>query len=283
MGKMKTYAQWRLSENMREFDFYYKKIKKLCMVMFKWNNLPSGISTRYLEQMLFQTGLVVFFKHDILGYVVCQATAVGVNNYDEPVGYKVISNDGMINQYVTLDKCVPIYNDIDRSGNVANATYFAKKISNVVKTIDINIDNMKQPYIVECSEGQRKTVEEVFKKRTNGEPLIVVNEDFARNVHMNVFDLHIPDYTATLTNLKNEIMNECLTFFGINNVNILKKERLNTGEVNQNNEQIQLSKDTFYDTRKKAVDEINKKFNLNIEVERASYDDINMKVGGLNE
>ena len=71
--------------------------------------------------------------------------------------------------------------------------------------------------------------------------------------------------------------------FGINNVNILKKERLNTGEVNQNNEQIQLSKDTFYDTRKKSVDEINKKFNLNIEIERASYKDISMKVGGLNE
>ena len=51
-----------------------------------------------------------------------------------------------------------------------------------------------------------------------------------------------------------------LTFLGIDNANTDKKERLITDEVESNNELIYFYLNCFYKTRKKACDEINKKF-----------------------
>ena len=63
-------------------------------------------------------------------------------------------------------------------------------------------------------------------------------------------------------------MNELLTFLGINNSNTDKKERLLVDEVNSNNDFILVNIDHMYDERKRAVEEINKKFNLNITVDK---------------
>ena len=63
------------------------------------------------------------------------------------------------------------------------------------------------------------------------------------------------------------MINQGLTFFGINNVNVIKKERLVTGEANQNNEQIYFNKNSMLKSRLQACNELNTKFNLNISVE----------------
>ena len=57
-----------------------------------------------------------------------------------------------------------------------------------------------------------------------------------------------------------------MTFFGINNVNINKKERLITNEVDSNNEEIALSNDSMLDERVKAIEMVNKKFDCDIKV-----------------
>lgn len=281
MGKLKTYAQWRLEENLIEYNFYYKKFKKLLMIMFKWENLPDGISSRYLEETLFHDGIVIFFKSKMGFYVVCKATQIGLNNYNEPTGFHAVSDDGTINEYVKMKDCVVIYNDITRCGSVSDVNYFAKKISNVVKTIDINLENMKNPYIVETSEGQKESVKQVFRKKTNGEPYILVNEEYMKNVRASIFNLDIKDYTQSLTILKNEIINEALTYFGINNVHVQKKERLTSGETDQNNEQILLSKNTYLECRQNAVDSINKKFNLDIKLKIVDSETLKSAIGGL--
>ena len=77
---------------------------------------------------------------------------------------------------------------------------------------------------------------------------------------------------------KTNILNECLTFLGINNANTDKRERLVTNEVDSNNEMIQINSDVMLETRKQACEEINKMFGLNISVERRA----NLKID-LNE
>jgi len=59
---------------------------------------------------------------------------------------------------------------------------------------------------------------------------------------------------------------EALTFLGIDNFNIDKKERVIVDEANANNDLINQNAEIMLNARKKAVDEINKKFNLNITV-----------------
>lgn len=276
---LKSFAQWRLNENMREYNFYFKKFKRLLMSMFEWDNLPDGISSRFIEDKLFYNGLLIFYKSPQLGfYVVAQATPIGLNDYEEPTGYRAFGVN-KINEYVKPSDCVPIWNDMFVEGNVANVNFFAKSLSNIKKTFDVNLEQLKNPNIISCPEGQKETVKSVMSQKTDGVPYIFVNEDFNELNHVNVFDLKIHNHTKELQDVAMTIENEGMTFFGINNVNILKKERLITGEAEQNNEQITFNKKSMYRARKTAVKKINEKFNLNITLNLATESEMIDKGG----
>ena len=265
MGKaLKSFAQWRLQENMREYNFYFKKYKRLIMSMFEWDNLPDGISSRFIEDKLFYNGLLIFYKSKQLGfYVVAQATPIGLNDYEEPTGYRAFGVN-KINEYVKPSECVPIWNDMFIEGNVSNVNFFAKSLSNVKKTFDVNLEQLKNPYIISCPEGQKETVKQVMSQKTDGVPYIYVNDDFNELNKVNVFNLQIQNHTKELQDVATTIENEGMTFFGINNVNVSKRERLITGEAEQNDEQITLNKKSMYRARKLAIEKINEKFKLNI-------------------
>jgi len=261
MGKpLKSFAEWRLQENLKEYDFYFKKYQRLIMSMFEWENLPDGISSRFIEDKLFHNGLLIFYKSKQMGfYVVAQATPIGLNDYEEPTGYRAYGVN-KINEYVKPSECVPIWNDMFIEGNVGNVNFFAKSLGNIKKTFDVNLEQLKNPNIISCPEGQRETVKAMLAQKTDGVPYIFVNEDFNELNNVTVFNLGIKNHTKELQDVSTAIENEGMTFFGINNVNIAKKERLITGEAEQNNEQILYNKKSMYRARKEAVEKINEKF-----------------------
>jgi hypothetical protein len=281
MGKaLKSFAEWRLQENLIEYNFYFKKFKRLLMSMFEYN-LPDGISSRFIEDKLFHNGLLLFFKSKTLGfYVVTQATPIGVNAYDEPTGYRAFTVNGL-NEYVKPSECVPIWNDMFVESNVANVNFFAKRLSNIQKTFDVNLEQLKNPYIVSCPEGQRETVKQVMAQKTDGVPYIFTSDDFNDLVKINVFNLQIQNHTKDLEDVKNAVVNEGLTFFGVNNVNVLKRERLVSGEAEQNDEQIVINRNSMFKARKKAVFEINQKFDLNVDVNLSN--DFEMELQNFKE
>ena len=270
--KLKSYAEWRRQENLEEYTFYTKKLERLLLTMFEWDGLPSGISQRFLEETLYKEGVAVFYYDTDLGfYVVAKGTPIGINNYNEPTGFRVISTDNTINKILEAKDCIPIYNDYFMQGNEKNVHFFAKKLSEIEKTVNVNLEQLKHPYILACNEQQKETIQAVIEKKVNGEPYILVNDDFMNAVNsVKVFNLDIPDHTGDLQDLKHEYINEALTFFGINNVNVIKKERLVSGETDQNNEQIFLDRNVMLKARRDACKKINEKYNLDLSVSLAT-------------
>ena len=61
---------------------------------------------------------------------------------------------------------------------------------------------------------------------------------------------------------KKEIWNEALTYLGINNILVDKKERLIQDEANSNNELINLNLQSFLAPRQEACKQFNELFNL---------------------
>lgn len=286
MGKtLKSYAQYRLEENMREYEFYCRKFKRLLLSMFSWENLPDGISERFIEESLYETGLIIFFKSNKGitkgSFVVTRATPIGYNIYNEPTGYRAYTTGGLIDQYVKSCDCVPIWNDYLRQGNMYNVNYFAKRISGIERTIDVNSEQLKHPYIITCPEGQQESVKQIMTKVSNGEPYVLVDEDFNTSNKIHVWDLKATNNIPQLEDTKDKIINDALTFFGINNVAVSKKERLIVSEAEQNNQQIELNKDIMLKPRQRAIDLINKKFNQNITVNVANslYNEVQLIKG----
>ena len=263
---MKNFAREQTRENLKTYDFYFNDLKRKIINLFKWENLPDGISQRFLETSLFDTGNVVFFKNEMGFYCVAKGTPMGLNEYDEPTGFNVYSTSNKIHGIVNRSECVPIYNDLFMKSSVSNVDFFAKRLGNIQKTIDVNLEHLKIPYVISCSEGQKATVEQMIAKKNNGEPYILTSDDITNLMKINVIDLNIKNYVNDLYDVRQKEKNESLTFFGINNVNIMKKERLTSNEGNQNNEEISINLQNMLDARQTAVEEINSKFNLDIKV-----------------
>ena len=66
--------------------------------------------------------------------------------------------------------------------------------------------------------------------------------------------------------LKTQIWNEALTYLGISNLNIQKKERLISDEVTRNQGGTIASRYSRLESRREAVKKINDMFGTNIEV-----------------
>ena len=71
-----------------------------------------------------------------------------------------------------------------------------------------------------------------------------------------------PYVADKLSEYKKELWNEFLTFIGVNNIDVEKKERLISGESSSNNESINLNLMSYLEPRKKACKQFNDLFGL---------------------
>ena len=93
-----------------------------------------------------------------------------------------------------------------------------------------------------------------------------VEVSFDGEVILDKINLDIKDNTKNLMEVLQTWENKGLSYFGINNVNVMKKERLITGEAEQNDEQNSICFNSMYKARIDAVNKINSKFNTNIHI-----------------
>ena len=133
--------------------------------------------------------------------------------------------------------------------------------------MDINLNSQKTPYVILCDEKERLTFKNILNQVQKFKYAIFGSKGLKIN-NIDVLQTKADFLLDKLQDTKNAYMNELLTFLGINNSNTDKKERLLVDEVNSNNDFILVNIDHMYDERKRAVEEINKKFNLNITVEK---------------
>lgn len=278
MGKKAdTYAEWRLRENLSQYHFYTMMYRRLLMSYFNWT-FPTDVkvSTDFLERALYENGFVIFYN-DTGVWRVAKADAVGLNDYDEPTGYTVLSHFKGMKSFIKASECVRIQNDKLCYPSFEAVNFFAKKLERIEKTIDTNMEHLKKPYIISCPPGQVGTMRTVMQKKSDGEYEIFVNDDFSSMNKVEILDFRVKNEVPDLYEIKRNIINESLTYFGINNIDFEKKERMVANEVDGNNERIKLSQNILYEPRKRACVEIKSKFDLDVDV-KIAFDSLKTNV-----
>ena len=249
----------------------YNRFLNLALNRFKWENLPQGITSRKIEEFLVQHGQVMFFKDNGI-FIVLPSYGVGrYDIYNEPLTYNVIGNN--YNKMVDREDGVLIRNNATSSNDYDDLLLFAERINEVEQTMDINLNGQKTPFVILCDEKERLTFKNILHQVQKFKYAIFGSKKLSMN-SMSVMETKSEYLLDKLQDHKNSLMNELLTFLGINNNNTDKKERLLVDEVNANNEFILVNIDHMYEERKKACEEINKKFGLNITVDRREVEGI---------
>ena len=244
---------------------YYKRLRLLALSIFKWTGLPESVSERYLEQTLYEQGKALFFKDPALGYLALKCTISGkLNVYGDAVRYNAYGYT--YTKFYDADKCVLVRNNYDLLPTDNSIDLFAQRLSEVERTLDVNIQNQKTPYFIICDDKQRLTFLNLYRQIRANEPVIYGNKSLNPD-DIKVMPTMTPFLADKLMQYKHDVWNEAMSFLGLDNANTDKKERLITDEVASNNQLIKMSAHTMLLTRELACEQINAMYGLDVKVE----------------
>ena len=114
------------------------------------------------------------------------------------------------------------------------------------------------------------TIKAAFDKSTDGTPVVTIGKDvLGDNVKLSdlAVDFSTPFVADKVHELKRSIMNDFLTTVGVNNANINKRERLNSDEVNANNDEVETIKSIMFENIEDSFDRVNAVSGLGFTVE----------------
>ena len=149
-------------------------------------------------------------------------------------------------------------------------TKYAEMLAQIDRSINVNLMNCNVTALFEAdSKKQADEVKEAYGDATTGKPLVVVNKEVMNGKQIttllpNVGNNYIVDKLLTA---RRSIINAFLTEIGIRNANYEKKERLNSAEVEENNDETKAIITVIYENVKKCMETINAFSGLNLDVE----------------
>lgn len=252
------------------YDYLYR-LKKIATSMFEWINLPSSMNSRYIEETLYYLGTAALLWDDNYGFINTKCSSAGeINIYGLPTKVNCYSYgyQDMRMLYTGLNKtkdnkeCIMVMNTWDRTPTCSTLELFALRLYEAERTCDVNIKAQKTPVMLVVNDTQRLTMKNLYSQYDGNEPFIFGDKDSLSADTLKAIKTDAPYIADKLMEYKKEIWNEALTFLGINNLSLEKKERLITDEASSNNEVINMNLQSYLVPRKEACKLFNEKFGL---------------------
>lgn len=253
------------------FD-YLERFKKIALSMFEWVNLPKSMNQRYLEECLYYKGQASLLYDENFGFINTQACSNGnINIYGLPSSLNCFSFNYNTNRklYTGLPtneeknkSCILVMNNWERIPTASTLELFALRLYEAERTCDVNIKAQKTPVMITVDETQRLMMENLYSQYDGNRPFIFGDKNQLQNGVLKAIKTDAPFIADKVMEYKQQIFNEALTFLGINNVSIDKKERLITDEASQNNELINLNLQASLIPRQEACKQFNELFGL---------------------
>lgn len=244
----------------------FNRLTNIALSRFKWKGLPITCNERALEETLYFYGRAVFFDDYELGYCHTPVSLTGpFNIYFESIKRRAYSFDNF-QRDLTIYDSVLIKNNHTMTPDYMAVWSYAPKIANALRAIDVHLETLKRPFMIQCLEKEKPSVEralnDIFKNKT-----VVVGTKLADANKFQVIDLnvqsHLTDFWSTAKNYFNQVFNE----LGIRNNFSEKRERLVTTEVQGEENSTRHALEAALNERQIACEEINQRFGLNVSVE----------------
>ena len=212
-----------------------------------------------------------FWDEEFNRYFALRGAGFGTPNmYNNPTEFIVYGNT-MVNKTMKSDLCVPIWNNYLRTGDTDIVGVYARRLSEIDTTTEIDLIHMRVPVLLTADTNERKSVMDAYKQLAEGNPMIAeVNsvtgmgtlQDKISSISTGINK----DYLPNVMEAKVRTWNEALTLLGIMNVNSSKKERMVVEEASGSSGQVLAMRAVNLQARKYACEWINAKYGLNVDV-----------------
>ena len=248
------------------YNYYFMRLASIAMSCFKWNGLPSSVDPRFIESTLFYNSNGLFFNDEVLGHLFLPcATAGNFDVYNIPTRRNAYASNGFQSMKTNNDS-VLVYDNLMHMSLIPIVQAFCKRLTNLEITKDINLRAQKTPVLLQCTNQQRLTLENLFMKIDMNTPVIYADKALDLD-SLRVLDLKAPFLVSDLQKEKLNVMQEALAFLGVGGLEIEKRERLNTPETQEARQASAAQRKNRLRARQQAAEQINRMFNLNVSVE----------------
>lgn len=260
--------------NTASYIQYYDRLTELSISMFDWQNLPDTVDPRFLELTLFANGMAVFFQNEAGDYLALQCAISGpLDVYRIPTRRRAYAVNGF-NMELDQSNSVIIYNNMLHKNSMLDVRMFSRELYDLDRAISVNAKAQKTPILIRCTENERLTLENLYMNYDGNKPVIYGDKQLNPNA-LTVLKTDAPYVADKLYTLKTQKWNEALTYLGISNVNITKRERLITDEVTRNQGGTIASRYSRLESRRQACKKINEMFGLDIRCDyREDYQEV---------
>lgn len=258
--------------NSETYQDYLNRFRKIALSMFEWVNLPKSMNENFIEKCLFYNGKCAFLKDKTKGFINTKVCSNGyLNIYGLPTKLHCFSYDYQEDRDLFSYKdelienqeekeCIYVLNNTEVIPTVSTLELFAYRLYMCDRVCDVNLSGQRYPLMILGDEKARLTLENLYSQYDGNKPFIFGKKDLLSENEMKVLKTDSPYIIDRVTQYKKEIWNEALTFLGINNMSIVKGERLTKNESEENNELVNLNLLSFLKTRQQACREFNELF-----------------------
>ena len=169
----------------RETARLTKHYQMLALNRYRWENLPHGIESRYIEQMLFDNGECALFDHPDFGLTVLRSSSrENLNIYGEPTKLSLTGFNE--HRTVMMDECVRIMNNDLALPTLPDIVYYARRMAEIDDIIMQNLRQQRVPYLFATDENNSFSMKSLYDRMYQGEPAIFIDKEMLKGEPENI-------------------------------------------------------------------------------------------------
>jgi len=257
------------------FSRYMEKYRILWMGAYKWEGLPLA-TAQYVMRKFWEVGTVACFSYDLPGSVLLDFLPWSMQDYNShhdpsrilllnennakavpTEKLEVVYGDDQLGDANTNKKAVIGFAQSNKEPIIRLVADYVSLVVDVEMTINTALIATKQPFLISVGPDSRERTDDLLKRLMNDDPILFTNGEELKG-----FINGSPYIVDKLYQFKTQRENELLTYLGIDNAPIQKKERETIDEANSNNDIINDHAEGINENLEEFINLINKTFGV---------------------
>lgn len=249
--------------NLLTYNNVLAENTSLAKNVFKIDNIPDSVDLGYVNGKLIRDGAVAFFideNEDMKPtlYALPFNTIEYKKPYNKPYKIEAIGEGGYT-KVLKENEFVIMYDNTEKRPIWTDIIQYSERLSECIRTCDINIKQQKSPRIWKVPPDKEKTFKDMIANIDAFSDSIIAYDSL--EIQGIECVLQPSPYIADKVDLHyKEIYNQFLSFIGISTIQFNKKERMITDEIKSQTGGSIAQRFSRFEPRRKAIEEINKKF-----------------------
>lgn len=266
------------------YNIYLNMLAQIATNRFIWYNLPDGIPSRFIEQVLVNEGFGCFGPY--MGKKVFAKCSMSgpLNIYYQPKERFMISADNLQVE-VNEKNSVIVYNTPSAEPTICRIFSFAERLAKLEAFIYVNLNANKTPIILQVPDDKSKlSLKNLYARFEGNEPATISLTKFD-SIPIEAIDTGAEWKIDKALSYKKNLWDEIMIWLGIQTSPIQKRERVNVIETLSNVQQTQIIRNIELNQRRIACEEVNALWGTNIDVDFAVIDEVDLLMaerGALN-